>query len=408
MLRKITYAGAHSTTSYQEAQNNLKSLAEFFISTSHIQRLTTKIAKEFDQKYYSSSNLLEDLPEPEDHGPIDAASISVDGGRAQIRQENSGPGVHNPRWIEPKAGCLQILESKEQDSDPHPILPKIFQDKRAVKHMVERLKGKTNQQDSADEDKKTKTDSHINTEQQLKKNNSYRPKVLKRFVIADIAKAESFGHGLYRKMYQHNLHSASRKAYICDGDPKLWTTIYEENFRADSWTPILDFIHAVEYAYEGAKLSAQTGQKCWAKYIDYVTHIWQGKPLTVIRRLDKTISELENYKKPKSKYLNDKIDKLKTIRRYFQNNFAKMNYPEYRKKGLPISSCHVESLIKQFNIRIKSSEKFWNRSSVKGIIKIKASLISDDNSWVEFWDNRFDRQAKSKMIYKPAELEKAA
>jgi hypothetical protein len=142
MLRKITYAGAHSTSSYQEAQNNLKNLAEFFISTSHIQRLTTKISKEFDQKDYPSSNLLEDLPEPDNQDKIEVASISVDGGRTQIREENSGPGVHNPRWIEPKAGCLQILESKEQDSDPHPLLPKIFQDKKAVKHMVERLKGK--------------------------------------------------------------------------------------------------------------------------------------------------------------------------------------------------------------------------------------------------------------------------
>ena len=406
MLRKITYAGAHSTSSYQEAQNNLKNLAEFFISTSHIQRLTTKIAKEFDRKDYSLSNLLEDLPQPDTQNQIEVASISVDGGRTQIREENSGPGVHNPRWIEPKVGCLQILESKEQDSDPHPLLPKTFQDKKAVKHMVERLKGKRESQDKIEKDKITKTDSHLNEDKQSKKDNSYRPKVLKRFVIADIDKVESFGHLLYRKMHQHNLHSASRKAYLGDGDRKLWS-IYEENFRADDWTPILDFIHAVEYAYEAAKLSTHTEQQCWAKYIDYVTHIWQGKPLTVIRRLDKIVAELENTKKSKSKSLNDKIDKLKSIRAYFQNNFNKMKYPEYRKRGLPISSCHVESLIKQFNIRIKSSEKFWNESSVKGIVKIKASLLSDDNSWTEFWNDRYDHQIKSKMTY-DRELKMAA
>lgn len=405
MLRKITYAGAHSTSSYQEAQNNLKNLAEFSISTSHIQRLTTKIAKEFDQKYYSSSNLLEDLPEPDNQYKIEVASISVDGGRTQIREENSGPGVHNPRWIEPKAGCLQILESKEQDYDPHPVLPKIFQDKKAVKHMVERLKGKMESQDNIEDDKKI--DLHLNTDRHSKDDNPSRPNVLKRFVIADITSAESFGHLLYRKMYQHNLHSASRKAYLGDGDRKLWS-IYEENFRADDWIPILDFIHAVEYAYEAAKLSTQTKEQCWAKYINYVTHIWQGRPLTVIRRLDKIIGELENSNNTKSKHLKDKIDKLESIRTYFQNNFAKMNYPEYRKKGLPISSCHVESLIKQFNIRIKSSEKFWNQSSVKGIVKIKASLLSDDNSWAEFWNNRFDRQVRTKMIYNQGELKVAA
>lgn len=76
-----------------------------------------------------------------------------------------------------------------------------------------------------------------------------------------------------------------------------------------------------------------------------------------------------------------------------------MDYPEYRKKGLPISSCYVESLIKQFNIRIKSSEKFWNESSVNGVLKLKASLFSDDNSWQEFWDNRYQRQVSSKRNY---------
>lgn len=76
-----------------------------------------------------------------------------------------------------------------------------------------------------------------------------------------------------------------------------------------------------------------------------------------------------------------------------------MNYPEYRKLGLPITSCHVESLIKQFNLRIKSSEKFWNKTVVNGILKIKSSFLSDDNTWEEFWDNRYNEQIYSKRDY---------
>jgi len=36
-----------------------------------------------------------------------------------------------------------------------------------------------------------------------------------------------------------------------------------------------------------------------------------------------------------------------------------MNYPEYRRLGLPISSAPVESVIKPLNRRVKGSEKFW-------------------------------------------------
>ena len=31
------------------------------------------------------------------------------------------------------------------------------------------------------------------------------------------------------------------------------------------------------------------------------------------------------------------------------NNRSRMDYPAYRREGLPITSCAVESLIKQFN-----------------------------------------------------------
>jgi len=76
-----------------------------------------------------------------------------------------------------------------------------------------------------------------------------------------------------------------------------------------------------------------------------------------------------------------------------------MNYPEYRKHGLPISSCHVESLIKQYNLRVKSTEKFWNESSLKGVLHIKSSMFSDDNSWNQFWADRYEFQARTKRHY---------
>ena len=40
-----------------------------------------------------------------------------------------------------------------------------------------------------------------------------------------------------------------------------------------------------------------------------------------------------------------------------------MNYPEYRRQGLPITSCHVESTIKRINRRMKGTEKFWDEGA---------------------------------------------
>ncbi|MFH0807766.1 MAG: hypothetical protein V2A57_05055 [Elusimicrobiota bacterium] len=341
------------------------------------------------------------VPVPANAVPIQVASISVDGGRTQLREENNGAGVHNPAWTETKVGCLQVLESQETAQDPHPELPKIFQDKKSINQMVEKLKGnaKKGVRDDSPGAEEDKFNSKNNVPDTLEVKDSYIPKILKKFVVADITEAEPFGHDLYHKAHQHFLHTAQRKAYLGDGDRKLWT-IYEDNFRAEGWVPILDFVHAVEYAFEAAKLCTDTESLCWAKYMEFVTHIWQGRTLTVIRRLDKNIAKFQNCTKSKSEKLKDKIEMLLSIRSYFQNNLTKMNYTLYRKKGLPISSCHVESLIKQFNIRIKSSEKFWNKSSVKGIIKLKASILSQDDSYQHFWNERCERQVTSKMIYK--------
>lgn len=178
----------------------------------------------------------------------EVVSISVDGGRTQIRQEDCGSGVHNPSWVETKIGCLQVLESKEVDSDPRLELPKIFQDKKSINHMVEGLKGNRKQEargDIKDDPEEKKFNSENNLNEATEKENTTIPKIIKKFVIADIDKAESFGHALYYKARHLKFDTAKRKAYLGDGDRKLWS-IYEENFKADNWTPILDFVHAVE------------------------------------------------------------------------------------------------------------------------------------------------------------------
>ncbi|MBI4570278.1 MAG: hypothetical protein HY719_17940 [Planctomycetes bacterium] len=55
-----------------------------------------------------------------------------------------------------------------------------------------------------------------------------------------------------------------------------------------------------------------------------------------------------------------------------------MRYPEYRRLGLPTTSTLVESLIKQFNIRDKGSEKFWSEGGGEAILQVRAAYLSED------------------------------
>ena len=65
---------------------------------------------------------------------------------------------------------------------------------------------------------------------------------------------------------------------------------------------------------------------------------------------------------------------------YLTNNAPRLNYPEYRQQGLPITSCLVESLIKEINHRVKGTEQFWNRPTTaegEAILQPVASLLRD-------------------------------
>ncbi|OGF64717.1 MAG: hypothetical protein A2Y62_14795 [Candidatus Fischerbacteria bacterium RBG_13_37_8] len=77
---------------------------------------------------------------------------------------------------------------------------------------------------------------------------------------------------------------------------------------------------------------------------------------------------------------------------------------------MPLCLCAYQRYLKfQISlVRIKSSEKFWNKSSVKAVVKIKASLLSQDDSYQQFWNNRYDNQVKMKRHYRKFELKKAS
>ena len=65
---------------------------------------------------------------------------------------------------------------------------------------------------------------------------------------------------------------------------------------------------------------------------------------------------------------------------YLGNNRGRMDYPRYRREGLPVTSSLVESLVGEFNARVKGREKFWNRpEGAEAILQVRAALLSEDD-----------------------------
>ena len=73
---------------------------------------------------------------------------------------------------------------------------------------------------------------------------------------------------------------------------------------------------------------------------------------------------------------------------YVTDNAGRMDYPRYRREGLPVTSTIVESLIKQFNQRVKGTEKFWLRGGAEAILQGRAAYLSEDGRGVAFYAHR--------------------
>ncbi len=69
-----------------------------------------------------------------------------------------------------------------------------------------------------------------------------------------------------------------------------------------------------------------------------------------------------------------------------------MRYDEYRREGLPITSCYIEATVKQVNARMKGTEKFWSPRGGEALLQLRADYLSDNDSMPQFWSRRQRQQ----------------
>lgn len=179
-------------------------------------------------------------------------------------------------------------------------------------------------------------------------------------------------------------YHALKRVFVGDGLPYNWT-IHQRHFR--DFIPILDFVHAVEWLYEAARCIDDDPDRRWKDYLRWARACWVGNVGEVIAELKQRRGEV-GFPPPDC----DKTDRREIYSRaigYLENNAPRMNYPEYRRQGLPITSAHMESLVKEINARVKGTEKFWNDGvSGEAILQIRAAVLCEDDRLDRFLANR--------------------
>lgn len=303
------------------------------------------------------------------------AVISMDGGRYQRRDHFGDPATSAAtHWRETKVGCLLSMRSDEQTSDPAPVFPAWLASSAVVAELAkiaEKTSPSTPASDAAEADAAAAGQPGYEP-----------PRLVAREVVASSHDAERFGWELEARAWQLGFPAAQRQAFVADGLPVNWT-IAERHFPFA--TRILDLMHALSYAYSAAAaVDDVASYRVWAEWI------WQGDVPRVIAALEEHQRRLGQ--PPHDAEPSDPRWRVQRARTYYANNAARMNYPKYRQQGLPITSSHIESTIKQINARVKGTEKFWQRDSGDAVLQLRADTLSDSRPLDTFWNRWQARQ----------------
>ena len=275
------------------------------------------------------------------------------------------------------------MRSQTFDEDPQGELPECFRNQAYVEKIVNGLKslkneGRENDAASNDPSDKAAESARVGDEQ----SSLWQPETVFRTCVSSLADSATFGSMMAAEADQRGFYTAAKQAFLGDGLAYNWT-IQRRWF--PTFTAIVDFVHVVEYAYTASKAIHDDVATRWQQYLAWVTACWQGRVGDVIEELRQWQARLGPLADGESPPENDPRSILQSTVTYLTNNTPRMDYPRYRRNGLPVTSSQAESLVKQISKRVKGTEKFFNDgSSGEAILQLRAAILCDD-SRLETW-----------------------
>ena len=369
LLARIVFAAAE-TRSFDRAKLVLEKVGGAVVSTNTIQRVVGDVGGELAERRDADPKTAEALAQrPE--APPTLAVVECDGGRIRTREPDHGPGVHlsGEGWRETKNACLIRATHQTFDADPQPEPPACFCNPQHVAKLAE-----TEALSVASPPTAGSGCSGSPSDETAVADDDWRPKRQLRTVLSSMKCSRDFGRQMAREAKRRRFFEAGARAFLGDGLPWNWT-VWKEQF--PTFTPILDFIHPLSYLFLAAKAVHSTADDAWSQYLAWMRGCWQGEVAQVLDELQVWQGKLGL--PPPDTPATDPREIVATTINYLEHNRPRMNYPEYRRQGLPITTAWMESLVKEVNYRVKGTEMFWNHpAGAEAILQVRAAALSDD------------------------------
>jgi hypothetical protein len=309
--------------------------------------------------------------------PPEVVAVEVDGGRLRARAAGSGPGVHQPQSKEDKIACLVSLRSDRHEQDPQPEPPPSFTEPRRVQRLVRQMKGLPGEQ-PAEAGGPEEAPGPPPAERKAPPV-AEAPRRLVGTCVASLRDSRSFGPLVAAEAQERDFYRAGRRAFLGDGQAYNWSI--QRGYFPD-FEPVVGLLHVLCDLYLAAWAAGGEEARRWPLYLSWLRACWQGRVGEVIAELRVWQGRLGK-PPPEAELPGDDPRRLVAeALSYLVNNRGRMDYPRHRREGLPITSSLVESLVGQFNARVKGPQKFWSRAEGAGaesILQVRAAVLSEDD-----------------------------
>jgi hypothetical protein len=201
-----------------------------------------------------------------------------------------------------------------------------------------------------------------------------------------MADSHAFGPMGAAEAQARDSYQAKRRALVGDGCAYNW---WIQRAYFPGFTAITDFLHVLCYIYWAAWGVGSDEAQRWSTYVGWRRACWQGRVTEVIEALRLWQGRLGEPPKGEGPDAKDPRRLVAEALRFLDNNQSRMDYPRYRQQGLPITSSLVESLVGEFNARLKSRQKYWNRpEGAEAILQLRAAVLSEDDRLTRFFAQR--------------------
>lgn len=194
-----------------------------------------------------------------------------------------------------------------------------------------------------------------------------RHSLVRRFLVSCLGDADAIFGRLYAQLRELGWLDTANTVVVIVGDGAEW--IWNRTSVFVKRCEILDFWHALEYAWGFARLCYGEQSQQADRWVHQIGEdLRAGKVQEVIARLKRM--------RPKTPELRKK---LQSLIRYYSDNAERMHYDEYLRLGYGIGSGAVESAHKQVvHARFRQAGMRWSEAGARRLLALRLLLLNDN------------------------------